>query len=104
MRLTRIGSGEGTCILKGEVARSFRRELAGPVTFTVRCQDRGVRPMPGPDVWFNPDQFKPGVVVEGFFEGGENGRIRSAMDQMSVVPAARERPWCAVTAFPCDLP
>lgn len=104
VRLTEVGSGKGTCVLKGEVVQSFRRALAGEVRFVVNCQDRGVRPEPGPDVWFRPEPFKPGAVVEGFFEGGEGGRIAPALGQMSVVPDARERPWCAVAESRCDLP
>lgn len=104
VRLTEVGGGEGTCVLKGEAVERFRGGRAGEVSFTVQCQNRGVTPMPGPDVWFDPEAFRPGVVLEGFFVEAGEGRIAPALGQMAVVPAVRDRPWCAVAEFRCDLP
>jgi hypothetical protein len=105
VRLDKVEIGEDTCTLTGRTVRSFRQPASEQVSFVVMCQTPNARPMPGPDVWFRPERFVPGAVIEGFFEplDGE-GRIGAAMGQMSVVPGERDRPWCAVDDFTCELP
>lgn len=105
VQLDKVEIGEGTCTLTGRTVQSFREAASEQVIFTVDCLTPDVTPMPGPDVWFRPERFAPGAVIEGFFQplAGE-GRIGAAMGQMSVVPGERERPWCAVDDFSCELP
>ncbi|MBC6981315.1 hypothetical protein [Caulobacter sp. 17J80-11] len=105
VQLTSVEIGKGTCTLTGRTVQSFREPTAEQVSFTVDCLTPDVTPMPGPDVWFRPERFVKGAVIEGFFQPlAGDGRIAAAMGQMSVVPAARERPWCAVDDFTCELP
>ncbi|NEX94200.1 hypothetical protein [Caulobacter sp. 17J65-9] len=105
IRLTEVEAADGACTLSGETVGSFREAAPGRVEFTVQCLTPGVTPRPGGRAWFNPDRFAAGMVIEGFFEGADpDGTLETALDQLSVVPAARERPWCSTTEFRCDLP
>jgi hypothetical protein len=93
--------GMGTCTVKGKVAKSFRGTMkaGSALTFGVACYAWGEMPN-GPTLWTDEDALEEAAMLEAFMTEGPEPRI--LLDQVAIVPEARDTPWCKDDSLDCE--
>lgn len=94
-------TGAGPCQVSAEVAVSFTGPLAPgtPLKFAVSCYRFGLIPE-GDTLWTDFDALAAARYLEAFLDLGPAPRI--ARDQVEIILAPRETPYCAVDSLNCE--
>ncbi len=95
------GGGMGDCVVTGKVAKVFRGDLmpGAEIAFSVACYDYGDMPVGG-TLWTDMDALSDAKVLEAFMTAGPKPRI--LLDQVEIVPEARDRPYCDDDSLRCE--
>lgn len=98
----RLRPSDEACRIEGRVLRAFRGEVrpGARFLFDAPCRFPGAAPMPGPILWFQPEDLRKGQVLEGFFEGPPD-RPRLARSQLFVVASVTDAPRCGTEDYAC---
>jgi hypothetical protein len=104
VQVTRVRkvSRENACRIEGRALAVWKGPLktGDALRFVLPCRFASTPVMPGPTLWFDPSDLKPGQVLEGFFESSEGG-LRPAQDQVFRVRAASAQPLCGTGDYAC---
>jgi len=113
----RPDGGMGECSVTGTVVRVFKGPLnrGDAVRFAVACHDWG-QAWPSERLWTDTAALAGAGHVEAFLNGpapAETAALRPradapvvldvALDQVAIVPEARERPYCLDDVVTCEI-
>ena len=98
----RLRPSAGACLIEGRVLRAFRGDArpGARIVFDAPCRFPGAVPMPGPVLWFQPDDLQKGQVLEGFFNGTPTTPA-IARSQLFVVASETDAPRCGTEDYAC---
>jgi hypothetical protein len=99
----RLRPSAEACLIEGRVLRAFRGDArpGARIIFDAPCRFPGAVPMPGPVLWFQPDDLKKGQVLEGFFDGTPTTPA-IARSQLFVVASETDAPRCGTEDYACQ--
>lgn len=104
VRVTRVtpAPADNACRIEGKVLSVWRGDVrpGRKVKFSLPCRFASTPVMPGPTLWSDPANLRPGLVLEGFFDAGEGG-LRPARDQVFTFRAASAEPRCNDQDYAC---